>query len=102
MTAIMRASAAARLGTVAALAPFRHREAIAWVEKVLYPDANLSWHEGPYSKIGRTLDVHHFRVFCDAGWQATHPRGEVYSRELTEAGWKSFSDLLAAMEANDA
>src|SRR5262249_14385874 len=42
---------------------------------------------------GRKLDVWHYRLFCDPGWQPIKPRGEVYSRELTEAGWKSYSDL---------
>jgi hypothetical protein len=37
--------------------------------------------------------VRHWRVFCDIIWQAIMPRGEVYSRELTERGWQSWSDL---------
>jgi hypothetical protein len=32
-------------------------------------------------------------VFCDERWQPILPRGEVYSREFTEKGWKSFSEM---------
>ncbi|NLX57306.1 MAG: hypothetical protein GXY58_19525 [Planctomycetaceae bacterium] len=37
----------------------------------------------------------------DERWQPNQPRGEVYSRELTEADWKSFSDVQADL-AGDA
>jgi hypothetical protein len=33
------------------------------------------------------------RLFCDAGWQPIKPRGEVYSRHLTEKGWRTFSEI---------
>lgn len=33
------------------------------------------------------------QVFCDPAWQPLKPRGEVYTREFTEVGWKSFSEL---------
>lgn len=51
------------------------------------------WIEPPYSDEGHVRDVYHYRLFCDEGWQPIVPRGEVYSRELTERGWKSWSDL---------
>lgn len=57
------------------------------------------WCEPPYSADGKRLGVWHYRLFCDGGWRPIKPRGEVYSRELIEAGWKSFSDVQAEMEA---
>lgn len=51
------------------------------------------WVEPPYSETGKRLDVWHYRLFCNAMWQPIKPRGEVYSTELTEAGWKSYSEL---------
>lgn len=56
-------------------------------------DIKYSWVEPPYSVAGKSADVWHYRVFCDEAWGAIKPRGEVYSKELTESGWKSFSDL---------
>ncbi|MBU2025992.1 hypothetical protein KJ912_04650 [Patescibacteria group bacterium] len=57
----------------------------------------LLWCEPPYSEQGKQMDVWHYRLFCDEGWQPIKPRGEVYSRELTEAGWKSWSDAQAEL-----
>lgn len=60
------------------------------------------WVESPKSNEGRILQVWHYRVFCDSvSWQPVIPRGEVYSRELTEAGWKSFSEVNADHERWD-
>lgn len=59
-------------------------------------DAKLTWLEGPYTPEGKALDVWHYRLFCDEGWQPIKPRGEVYSKEFTEAGWHSFSDIHGA------
>lgn len=61
--------------------------------------ARLVWIESPAGKEGKLHDVHHYRVFCDEHWQPMLPRGEVYSRELTEASWKSWSDVQAAKAA---
>ncbi len=57
------------------------------------------WCEPPYTDDGKRMDVWHYRLFCDAGWNPIKPRGEVYNRELTEAGWLSFSDLQASLQA---
>ena len=62
-------------------------------------DARKLWIEAPYSEHGRRVGVYHYRLFCDEGWQPIVPRGEVYSRELTEAGWKSWSDLHGGARA---
>jgi len=49
--------------------------------------------EGPYTAEGKQCGVFHYRLFCDPAWQPLKPRGEVYTREFTEAGWKSYSEL---------
>lgn len=64
-------------------------------------DRRLLWCEPPYSDDGKRSDVWHYRLFCDPGWQPIKPRGEVYNRELTEAGWKSYSDARAAMHQEE-
>lgn len=53
----------------------------------------MLWCEPPYSEIGKRNGVYHYRLFCDEHWQAIMPRGEVYNKEFTEIGWKSFSEL---------
>lgn len=55
------------------------------------------WVESPFSDEGKAMGVWHYRLFCDERWQPILPRGEVYSTELTEAGWKSFSDVQDAI-----
>lgn len=70
----------------------------AWVQTFFGSDVRLVWSEPPYSPEGKARGVWHWRVFCDAHWQAILPRGEVYSRELTEAGWRSASEVLAAQQ----
>lgn len=66
-------------------------------------EARLTWLEGPYSPEGKQADVWHYRLFCNEAWEPILPRGEVYGREFTEAGWKSFSDIHALpLDAVDA
>lgn len=55
----------------------------------------LLWTEPPYSDTGKQLGVWHYRLFCDENWQPIMPKGEVYSTQFTERGWKSFSELNA-------
>jgi len=55
----------------------------------------MLWIEPPYSQQGKQAEVWHYRLFCDEHWQPIIPRGEVYSKEFTEMGWKSFSELNA-------
>ena len=59
--------------------------------------AKWVWVEPPYSPDGHRAGVIHYRLFCDEAWQPIKPRGEVYSRELTESGWHSFSDVQEAI-----
>jgi len=53
------------------------------------------WSEPPFSDEGKQRGVWHYRLFCTPNWHPIRPRGEVYSRELTEAGWRSWSDVQA-------
>lgn len=53
----------------------------------------MAWIEKPYSPEGRKARVWHYRLFCDPSWQPIQPRGEVYSKDETPAGWRSFSEI---------
>ncbi len=86
----------ANFGILKELRPFHWKQAKAWVNALFGDDAKFTWHEPPFSKIGKQVDVHHFRLFCDPAWRAVKPRGEVYSKQFTEAGWQSWSDVQAA------
>jgi hypothetical protein len=77
-------------------AEFNRRLAGEWCELFFGDSARLAWIESPKSAIGRKLEVLHYRVFCDEYWQPINPRGEVYSTELTEKGWKSWGELHPA------
>lgn len=74
-------------------APQMHRLARRLCEAFYGAWTRYIWAEPPFSKIGKALQVWQYRVFCDAAWQPIIPRGEAYSTELTERGWKSFSEL---------
>lgn len=67
-----------------------------WLEAFYGDDCRYAWAEPPYSPDGKKADVWHYRVFCDPSWAAILPRGEVYSKEFTERGWMSFSELRNA------
>lgn len=67
-----------------------------WLETFFGEHQRYLWSESPKSEEGKQRDVWHYRIFCDPAWQPIIPRGEVYSREHTEAGWLSFSDLQSA------
>lgn len=72
--------------------PFMRRRAEA-IARAFWPrDAAKAWVEKPYTPEGRHADVWHYRLFCDPAWAPILPRGEVYTRDFTEAGWRSFSD----------
>jgi hypothetical protein len=72
-----------------------HDLAGQWVHEVFRDSSRLVWAEPPYSPEGKARDVWHYRVFyADASFRAPIlPRGEVYTKEFTEAGWKSWSDV---------
>lgn len=68
-----------------------------WVGLIFGNDATKLWCETPYSAEGKARETWHYRLFCDPAWGPIVPRREVYSREFTEKGWLSYSDLQAAM-----
>jgi hypothetical protein len=74
------------------LVPFDADLAHAWVKAIHGDDCRYLWEEGPFTAQGKELGVRHYRVFHDLNGEAIKPRGEVYSRELTARGWRSWSD----------
>lgn len=78
----------------AQLAEFDPKTRRLWVEAFFGEDIRLVWHEPAASALGKRIGVEHYRVFCDEHWQPILPRGEVYSSELTELGWRSASQVL--------
>lgn len=70
--------------------PFERDLADAWVRCFYGTWARNIWEEGPSQKL--PAEVRHFRVFCNPKWQPIVPRGEIYSHEFIEKGWKSWSD----------
>jgi hypothetical protein len=83
-------------------APQDKKLAAEWLTAFYGDDRRKLWCEPPYSEQGKAADVWHYRLFCDQYWRPIVPRGEVYSRELTEAGWKSYSDLRWEEEVEEA
>jgi hypothetical protein len=73
--------------------PFRSKFAEKVARGFFGDDAAKAWIEPPYSAEGKICGVHHYRVFCDAGWNPILPRGEVYSRDNMPSGWRSFSEI---------
>jgi hypothetical protein len=69
------------------------------VDAIFGVDRRWLWCEPPYSDEGKRKCVWHYRLFCDQGWQPICPRGEVYGRELIEAGWLSYSDVQFQKES---
>lgn len=67
-----------------------------WLDAFYGENCRYLWAEPPYSESGKQVEVWHYRIFCDPSWTPIVPRGEVYSREFTEAGWLSFSDMRHA------
>ena len=73
--------------------PFDMRQARAWVHAFYGEDRRYCWEEGPFSGEGKHLGVRHYRLFCDPTWVPILPRKEVYTKEFTEAGWRSWSEV---------
>jgi len=73
-----------------------------WLDAFFTPNnQKMLWVEPPYTKEGKESDAWHYRLFVDKNMQPIIPRGEVYSKEFTEAGWKSFSEIQAELEGMD-
>ncbi len=71
----------------------------AWLRAFFKDDLRYVWAESPKSPQGKQFCVWHWRLFCDERWQPIMPRGEVYSSEFTELGWKSSSELGIHIES---
>jgi hypothetical protein len=70
-----------------------------WIELFFGNHQRLIWAEPPYSDYGKQRDTWHYRLFMHDDWQTPLlPRKEVYTREFTEAGWKSWSDVQAEID----
>lgn len=78
----------------------RRDDTARWARLFFGEDLKKAWFEPPHSVEGKRCDVLHVRLFCDNNWQPIKPRGEVYSTELTEVGWKSFSELGADVSSS--
>lgn len=74
-------------------AGWNSRKARHVVDGLFRWDKRLLWCEPPYSAEGKRAGVYHYRLFCDENWNPIKPRGEVYNRQFTELGWKSYSEL---------
>lgn len=61
-------------------------------------DKKMIWIEPAYTDKGKQMNITHYRLFCNQLWQGIMPKGEVYSKEFTEAGWKSYSEVQNAKE----
>jgi hypothetical protein len=66
-----------------------------WLELFFGELRRYIWAEPPFSEEGKLRDVWHYRVFVmTPTWNIPMlPRDEVYTKELTAAGWLSYSDL---------
>jgi hypothetical protein len=64
-----------------------------WCELFFGNDIRKLSIEPPATPDGKAADVWHYRLFCTDHWLGIIPRGEVYSTELTERGWKSWSEI---------
>ncbi len=84
--------------TVADLSDELHRR---WVRAFFRENVRMLWAEPPYSPQGRAGHVWHHRLFCDPHWAPIMPRGEVYSTDLTEAGWMSSSEVIDGLDNDD-
>lgn len=73
--------------------PYDERAGAEWVKAFFDDWTRYVWMESPFSDEGKACDVWHHRVFCDPAWQPLILRGEVYSREFTEKGWLSWSEI---------
>ncbi|TAL43258.1 MAG: hypothetical protein EPN91_06815 [Salinibacterium sp.] len=71
----------------------------AWLKAFFGEFLRYVWSESPKTPRGKDLNVWHWRLFCNEHWEPILPRGEVYSRELTEAGWQSASELGIVIES---
>ena len=80
----------------------RHDLASEWIQTFFPDTSHLVWTEPPYGPEGKRTDCWHYRVFYSPAWLAPIlPRGEVYSKDFTSAGWLSWSDRAAQLAAEN-
>lgn len=72
--------------------PFEEQTAEVWVRLFYRQNITYVWEEPMTEKLPG--EVRHYRVFCDPKWYPIIPRKEVYSKDYTPAGWKSWSDRV--------
>lgn len=65
-----------------------------WIDAFFGEAKRYLWEESAKSPEGRKMEIRHYRVFCNPAWEPILPRKEVYNREFTEAGWKSYSEIM--------
>lgn len=82
-------------------ASFDHRLAKEWIDLFFAEHTRLIWEESPKTPEGQRLEVRHYRVVCCQHWQPFLPKGEVYSTDLTERGWKSWSEQHPGSERKE-
>ncbi|MCL2834925.1 MAG: hypothetical protein FWD78_17275 [Treponema sp.] len=84
------------------LAPQDHKAAQRIIQGFFQSHRRLIWTEPPYTEKGKSRDVWHYRLFIDwATKLPLLPRGEVYTRQFTEAGWKSYSEVQAMIQKQE-
>ena len=70
------------------------RTTAAWLDVFFGDNRRYLWMESAKSEKGIARGVMHWRLFCDENWGPLLPRGEVYSTEFTELGWRTASQVL--------
>jgi hypothetical protein len=82
--------------------PFEQKLAQAWVQCIFGQLSRYVWEESQPTESRKlvTAEVRHYRVFCDPAWNPIIPRGEVYTRDFIEIGWKSWSDKQYELKGN--
>jgi hypothetical protein len=64
-----------------------------WLRAFFGEHLRQVWAESPKSPKGIRLNVWHWRLFCDEHWKPIVPRKEVYTKEFTDLGWKTASEM---------
>jgi hypothetical protein len=75
--------------------PHDHGLSRLWAEAFFHEHCRWLWVEPPGSAEGKRREVYHYRLLVDMFGIPLLPRTEGYRRDVTEAGWKSWSELYA-------
>lgn len=72
----------------------QHDRARAWASAFFGENTRKLWIEPPFSEHGKRADVYHYRLFMAPDWRTPIlPRAEVYSKQFTLIGWRSWSEV---------